>query len=146
MELYSKLQRSWILFKTSVFIVLKHKKLLVFPVLTLFLTALILLFFVTPIALQKTGYSYSQFAHWKAVGQTMFVETASDRTGGRSNSELHLKPLGMVYAAAIYLLSMFLATFFNVAFYHEILKALKGFPVSIGAGMSFACSKWKPIL
>ena len=141
----SKFGRSWLLFKSSVFIVLKHKKLLIFPVLTLFCTGLILLFFLTPIALQKTGYSYSQFAHWKAVGQTVFVESAaSSEPGGRS--ELSLKPLGMVYSAAIYLVSMFLATFFNVAFYHEILNALKGQPVSIRAGLGFGCSKWKPIL
>jgi len=41
---------------------------------------------------------------------------------------------------------MFLATFFNVAFYHEIMKALKGQSVSIRAGIGFACAKWKPIL
>src|ERR1043165_6281153 len=100
MELFSKFQRSWILFKTSVLIVLKHKKLLVFPVLTLFLTAIILLFFVTLIALQKTGYSYSQFAHWKAVGQTMFVETASDRTGGRPPVLIHFKHTSLGYSHA----------------------------------------------
>ena len=141
----SKFGRSWLLFKSSVFIVLKHKKLLIFPALTLVCTGLILLFFLTPIALQKTGYSYSQLAHWKAVGQTVFVEGSTPgEQGGRS--ELHLKPLGMIYSAAIYLLSMFLATFFNVAFYHEILNALKGQPVSIRAGLRFACAKWKPIV
>src|SRR2546423_712526 len=122
----SKFQRSWMLFKSSVFIVVKHKKLLLFPVLTLFLTGIILLFFLTPIALQKTGHSYGEFAHWKSVGQTMFVEdSAPAHQGGRSTSvDLHLKPLGMVYAGGIYFVSMLLATFFNVAFYHEILKAL----------------------
>ena len=141
----SKFRRSWILFKSSVFIVLKHKKLLIFPALTLVCTGLILLFFLTPVALQKTGYSYSQFAHWKAVGQTVFVESSTSSEPGGS-TELHLKPLGMVYCAGIYLLSMFLATFFNVAFYHEILKALKGQPVSIRSGLGFGCAKWKPIL
>jgi hypothetical protein len=41
---------------------------------------------------------------------------------------------------------MFVATFFNVAFYSEILKAFNGQPVSIRAGLQFACTKWKPVL
>ena len=148
MNSLSKFGRSWILFKSSVFIVLKHKKLLLFPVLTLLLTGVILVFFLTPIALQSTGHSYREYAHWKAVAQTVFVEdSAPVHQGGNTNSsDLHLKPLGMVYAGGIYFLSMLLATFFNVAFYHEILKALKGEAVSIRAGLSFACTKWKPIL
>ena len=42
--------------------------------------------------------------------------------------------------------AMFIATFFNVAFYHEILAALSGRPVSIGRGLKFACTRLKPIL
>ena len=41
---------------------------------------------------------------------------------------------------------MFVATFFNVAFYSEIMKALNGQPVSIGAGLRFAATKWQSIL
>ena len=37
-------------------------------------------------------------------------------------------------------------TFFNVAFYNEILAALSGQPVSIGRGLKFACTRWKAVL
>jgi hypothetical protein len=41
---------------------------------------------------------------------------------------------------------MFFATFFNVAFYSEILSALEGQPVSIGRGLKFAGTKLTAIL
>jgi len=41
---------------------------------------------------------------------------------------------------------MFFATFFNVAFYHEILVALAGQSVSIIRGLKFAGTKWKAVL
>jgi len=41
---------------------------------------------------------------------------------------------------------MFFATFFNVAFYNEILAALSGQTVSIGRGIKFACTRWKAVL
>jgi hypothetical protein len=145
MDQMSKFQRSWILFKSSVLIISRNKKLLIFPVLTLALTGVILLFFLAPVALQKTGHGYTHLEHWKAVGQTIFFESSSANQGGASGS-FHLKPLGMAYGAIVYFLSMFLATFFNVAFYHQILGALKGNPTSIGGGLAFARSRWQSIL
>jgi hypothetical protein len=41
---------------------------------------------------------------------------------------------------------MFIATFFNVAFYQQIMTALSGEPVSISAGLRFAATKWQSIL
>jgi len=41
---------------------------------------------------------------------------------------------------------MFIATFFNVAFYHEILAALSGQAVSIGRGLKFASTRLRSIL
>lgn len=41
---------------------------------------------------------------------------------------------------------MFCATFFNVAFYQQILAALNGQTVSFAAGLRFALSKWRAIL
>src|SRR6266481_943902 len=119
MNQMSKFQRSWMLFKSSVFIIAQNKKLLLFPVLTLVLTFLILLFFLAPIALQKTGYGYAQIDHWKAVSQTLFVESASAGSEKETATSIHLKQRGFVYGGIIYFVSMFLATFFNVAFYHE---------------------------
>jgi hypothetical protein len=52
----------------------------------------------------------------------------------------------MGYLAFMYLVSMVFATYFNVAFYHEILSALGGGTVSIPRGLKFACTRWKAIL
>jgi len=41
---------------------------------------------------------------------------------------------------------MFLATFFNVAFYSEILNALNGRPVSVLGGLRSAAGRWQGIL
>lgn len=53
---------------------------------------------------------------------------------------------GFAYLAAAYFLSMLLATYFNVAFYHEILAALKGDEVSLQRGLAFALTRWQAIL
>ena len=53
---------------------------------------------------------------------------------------------GALVLAALYLVSMFLATYCNVAFYHEILAALRGEPVSVGRGFRFAGSRVMAIL
>jgi hypothetical protein len=51
-----------------------------------------------------------------------------------------------IYVVVLYLASMFCATFFNVASYHEIIKALAGDEVSIGKGLRFANSRLGTIL
>ena len=48
--------------------------------------------------------------------------------------------------AFLYFVSMFIATFCNVAFYHEILAALTGQPVSIARGLKFASTRLWSIL
>jgi len=55
-------------------------------------------------------------------------------------------PFAVCYVVFLYFLSMFVATFFNVAFYNEILAALNGEAVSLSRGLRFACSRWKTIL
>src|SRR6476619_5028251 len=114
------LRRSWLLFKSSVHVIARNKTLLVFPILSFCLTAMILVFFLTPVALIKTGYRYDQFEHWKAVGQTFFTtqEMTQQAGGTHQSGELALKPMGLILTGSLYLLCMFLATFFNVAFFH----------------------------
>ncbi len=55
--------------------------------------------------------------------------------GGKN---LSVNSAGYVLLAGIYLISTFLATFFNVAFYSQILNALRGQPVSISDGLRLA--------
>src|SRR5258706_13802379 len=144
----NKLRRSWILFKCSVSVVLQNKKLLVFPVLSFVCTLVILAFVITPVAFQRTGYHLSQGQHWKAVGQSLFMAktvVAHARDGSTTMTRVTPKPLAIGVGASVYLVAMFLATFFNVAFFHQILQALRGSAVSVRAGLQFAVSRLKAI-
>jgi hypothetical protein len=59
---------------------------------------------------------------------------------------LRLDPMLAGDLVLMYLALIFAATFSNVAFYREILNALKGNPVSVRDGLRFACRQWKIIL
>jgi hypothetical protein len=168
----TKFQQSWQLFKASITVTLRNRKLLWFPVLTTFLTALLALFFLAPLALpvvlHPTGYHLTQKEHWVALQHYYFPEqavkpaprppaTASDFLGlvtGRSaaadtsedHAVAHVSPLISLYLLLIYFGSMFLATFFNVAFYSEIIAALNGRGVSFRRGLSVARSRLPSIL
>ena len=48
--------------------------------------------------------------------------------------------------AVAYIISMFLGTFCNVAFYHEIMQALNGHAVSMRRGFRFAMTRWRAVL
>jgi hypothetical protein len=134
----SKFQRSWALFGRSFQVLRENRKLLLFPIIISTLTLLIVAFFVVPLATMRTGYTLTDAGHWKAVGQAIGVNF--DKNGNMQ----HTGPFYGIMAA-IYLVSMFLTTFFNVAFYHEILTALNGQPVSIMRGFRFAASRIKAI-
>jgi len=117
----SKFKRSWLLFKSSLSIMVKNKQLLVFPIVVFAFTMLIVLFFLAPVVLRPTGYSYVSAQHWQAVSHSLFTQTVDER--GRT-VQTSLTPGAMVYLAFMYFVSMFFATFFNVAFYHEILACV----------------------
>jgi hypothetical protein len=136
----SKLSRSWLLFTTSLQVVRQNKKLLLFPIVTSVCSVIMLLFFVAPALLYPSGHALLEPAHWQTLGQQLGLKI----DGG--HSALHPNAIFFGYAAAVYLVSMFTATFFNVAFYHEILKALAGDPVSIRAGLRFASQRVTTIL
>jgi hypothetical protein len=57
-----------------------------------------------------------------------------------------VKPWVATFFACAYFVSMFLATFCNVAFYHEIMQALNGNAVSIRRGFRFAGTRWRSVL
>lgn len=134
-----KFERSWQLLKCSLGVMGSHRKLLVFPVIVSLLTGLIVLCFLVPLAYWDTGHAFTEAAHWKALASHW-----ATWEGGPEN--FRLRPLAYALLAAVYLGSMFLATFFNVAFYHEILNALNGRAVSVRGGLRFACSRWSAIL
>ncbi len=142
MGFMTRLNTSWLLFTQSLTVMWSNKKLILFPAITAILTLLIILFFIVPIAFQPTGYKYSEFEHWKAVGQRMItIESLESHANGNVPPKAELTRGGMILIATLYFIAMFLATFFSVAFYHEILRALHGQDVSISRGLIFAISK-----
>ena len=139
----NKFQRSWLLFKSSISIIAKNKLLLVFPIGIFACTTIIILFFLAPPLLRPTGYSYVSAQHWQTIYHSLVSQSAS---AGQPGSQLAFTPGAIAYLVFLYLISMLIATFLNVAFYHEILAALGGQPVSIETGLKFAVSRWKAIL
>ncbi len=149
------------MFGCAVSVIGKNKRLLMFPLVSFFLVLPIALFCLgLPIA-WPSGHAFFSSPHWERVAERFgvpFEKTASadvrHGTSGTVTGELgsndtkHSGSTAAVYGymAGVYLLSMFLATFLNVAFYSEILNALKGEGVSIGRGLRFAASCWKAIL
>jgi hypothetical protein len=170
----TKFKQSWELFKASINVTLRYRKLLWFPVLTTLLTVCIGLFFLSamalPVVLHDTGYRLSQKQHWAALkdyyipapanapkprdsaavaSQSLGVlltgqPAAVDKSGNPGAT--HGFPWGSVCMLVIYFVSMFLATFFNVAFYSEIMAALDGRGVSFRRGLSAAWNRLPSIL
>jgi len=170
----SKFDHSWQLFKASFTITLRHRKLLWFPVVNTLLTAVIALFFLSamalPAVLRPTGYHVTQKEHWVALKNDYFPAPAAQPkphdSAARASAALttlvsgqppavdkpgqparaHGFPWGSLYLLPLYLFSMFLATFFNVAFYSEIIAALNGHGVSFRRGLRLAWGRLPSIL
>jgi hypothetical protein len=141
----SKFERSWQLIKRSFEVIGSNRKLLLFPIVSFAFTLAIVLFFVAPVFLISLGLAWGDPAHWSALAHNVGVSGLSDGQGGRPGHPV-LSQTAFLYLAGIYLVSMVCATFFNVAFYNEILKALRGEAVSLRSGLSFAIGKLGPIL
>ena len=136
MNVMSKFRRSWALAQICFGVLGRNKKLLVFPVVTFCFWVVMIALFFTPLALVHTGFSIWQSQHWEKVGQTF-----SGANGAGVSTAEH-----WIFWFAIYVTAMLVGTFANVAFYHEIISALRGGTVSIESGMRFALSRWKSIL
>ena len=93
----TKFQHSWELFKASITITLKHRKLLWFPFLTTILTVFIALFFLSamalPAVLRDTGYRLNQKQHWVALKEHYLPAPAaqpkSQETGAGASAALN---------------------------------------------------------
>lgn len=151
----NKIKRSGRLLKASFAVLFREKKLLLFPFIATALAAVVAVFFITPITLYPTGHSYFSAAHWSALANklTQHFTSANHAVSqplliGKTDPMMIFS--GRWYAApffvAAYFTSMFLATFCNVAFYHEIMQALNGNVVSIRRGFRFAAARWRSVL
>lgn len=127
MSLSTRLHTSWQLLQRSLRVLRDHPKLVLFPILSAGCSVLLVLFFLVPVFALRMG------ATWAA--------------GGNLERFAHaLQGLFYAYGAIVYLGSMFAATFFNVAFYHQIMRAFAGDRVSLGDGLTFALRRVVPIL
>jgi hypothetical protein len=165
----TKFKQSWQLFKASIIVTFRYRKLLWFPVLTTMLTLVIALFFLSamalPVVLHHTGYRLNQKEHWVALkdyylpapapqpksGATAvkadeaLITVLTGRSGAVDSAGQPVAARGAPWEPLIllplYFGSMFLATFFNVAFYSEIIAALNGRGVSFRRGLRTARSR-----
>ena len=157
----NKIKRSGKLLQAAFAVLFREKKLLLFPFVTFVLVLAMALFFLAPIVLYPTGHSIFTAEHWTALGQKaghwfniesyhpkqhITAKDAAVPNGGATAQLLAGHPWTATTMALIYFISMFLATFFNVAFYHEIMQALNGNAVFIRRGFRFAASRWKAVL
>ncbi len=159
---------SWQIFKRSLIVLKENKRLLLFPIVTLALTLVIAILSLMPagalLAFMDSGYSWKQAEHWQVVQKrfssnddvaSIKMVVTSSNSDGTVKSSHYSHNVGISgfrtwilygYLAVLYFGSMFLATFFNVAFYNEVLKVLNGETVSIKAGLKVAMKRWKAIL
>src|SRR5215468_7102010 len=94
-----RLNNSWQLFKRSVLVIQQNPKLLVFPIVTGILTAIIALFFLAPVGLVLAA------PHW--VGGTK-IKALADSIGFlrfHDGAKFTLQPLGTAMLGGIYLLN-----------------------------------------
>lgn len=123
-------------------------KLLIFPILISCFTMAIAFFLLAPIVFIPTGHPFASPAHWNALFHDVFKEAPAQAGNVHHHVSFSFSgnPLVTAYLAVFYFISMFCATFFNAAFYHEILAALRGDEVSLSRGLQAAARRWKPIL
>ena len=154
----NKIKRSIHLLKTALAVLLREKKLLLFPLIATGVALVVATFFFAPVALYPTGHSYLSAAHWSAIGERVSQIFPSHRpathhsasaafTAGFAASHVVFQHWWMtLFFALAYFTSMFLGTFCNVAFYHEIMQALNGHSVSVRRGFQFATTRWRAVL
>lgn len=133
-----RFKTSLVLFNRSLSVIAKNRSLLLFPIIALVFIFIIIGFFISSFVLSNTGYALTDPLHWKALGDQ--IKSLAE------NKNVISGTIGFAWFALIYLISIFSATFFNVAFYNEILHALNGNGVSIARGIRAARSKIKLIL
>src|ERR1051325_213369 len=153
MSIAAKFNVSWRLATNCLGVLFRNKTLLAFPIVTFFLWIVMAVLFLAPITVIHTGYNVWEAKHWKSLanGLEVTVEnlpTTTKATGANNlnNVQVRVSTENLIYWLIIYIAAMFFGTFANVAFYHEILAALRGEDVSLTRGFSFALSRWHAIL
>ena len=141
MSFVTKFTNSWQLFRRSLEVIGRNKTLLLFPLVSFACALVMTVFFLAPALLYPSGHALSDWKHWETIA-AQFGVNLSEAGGQQASPSL----LAYAYIVLLYLASMFVATFCNTAFYHQIMEALAGREVSIGGGFRFAGSRVRSIL
>src|SRR5688572_28445236 len=127
MSFTTRIHTSWQLLQSSLRVMREHPKLFLFPLLSTVCCIALALFFFAPILLLVFGGVWAEQRGWTVTKE-------------------YFDAVFYAYGCVTYLLMMFAATSFNVAFYNEILRALAGEPVSLWNGLQFALRRIRAIL
>lgn len=136
MNLSEKIHTSWELMRSSLRVIRDHPRLALFPVISSQCAVVLALFFFAPLVVLAVGQEGVQ--SWLAGRGWSGAGAEEIRQAGRW--------LVYGYGAIIYLVSLFVAAYFNTAFYHEVLRALAGKDVSVANGLRFALDRLTSIL
>lgn len=125
MSFSSRLHTSWQLLHCSLSVLRTHPRLLILPAVATACMFAIALFFVTPLLVLILR-----------EGSVEKVDAAAQ----------HYRGLFYLGGGLIYLVSMVVGTFFNVAFFHELMRAFAGESISLRRGWQFALTRLGSIL
>ena len=133
----NKLTRSWNIFKKSMIVINREKKLLIFPLFSciamIMLILLILTGVVTLVVLSPDTVPEA-------------TTTASTTTAADSeNVSLVAKLIELAVYFVLYLITMLISNFCSTAFFYEIFRAFNGDQASISRGFRYALSRFKAI-
>ena len=143
MSFAQRLNTSWELLRRSLQVIRGEPRLLLFPLVSGLCTIAMAVFFFAPFVVLLFSEIWWTPPDWLAVGnemQRMSKEQSFDAFTQQIAGGFY------AYGVLIYLTSLVMGSFFNVAFYHEILRALAGDPVSLRGGLRFAFSRLQAIL
>ncbi len=141
-----KFKTSWNLFKCSLSVIGKNKKLLLFPIIGFIFIVIIGLFFLSPVLLWDSGHSITEPSHWETLGQHIHEIFENKEISDGTKIEKLFGNYWYAWFVSFYLISMFSTTFLNVAFYNEIINGLNGKSVSLLRGIKASLSKIKLIM
>ena len=148
--------RSFTLLKVALKVLLRERKLFLFPFVNAGLVLGIAAFFLIPVYFYPTEHGYFTQLHVRELAKTL-SDNATAILDSHSRHPHQTAPPAVtpwfmtktwlsILSTCVYFISMFLATFINTAFYHEIMQALNGQPVSLRRGLRFASQRWQAIL
>jgi hypothetical protein len=117
----------------SSYVLGRHRKLLVFPLISVVALYLIFMYFLGPLMFHTTAAELGG-DFWRTARHGLPAGTSSFRD----------LPFG--WLAVTHLVVMFVATFINFAFYSQVMQALNGGQVSVGRGFKLALARLPTII